>query len=92
MNRKAFDYWRFKMYQFLIDSPGSAMRYVFLNLVILVSFGLLAGLLDAALGAPEMRWGLTVWFSFVLGFSAVCVFNTVFHLLGLGYEESKSEN
>jgi len=90
VGRKAFDYWRFKMYRFLYDSHGSAVRYIFLNLVILFSFGLLAGLLDASLGAPEMRWGLTVWFSFVLGFSAVCVFNTVFHILGLGYEEWKS--
>lgn len=79
--------WRFRIYGWFIDRPGVVLRWLVVNFVILFSVGLMMSLLDLKWGRLELRWGLTVWFSFVVGFSAVGVFNILLGLLGLGYRE-----
>ena len=62
-------------------------RWVVTCAVLFFVGGLLSALLDLALGPLDLRWGLTVWYSFILGFSFVVFFNVAANLLGLGYEE-----
>ena len=80
----------YRFYGWLIDRPGVVRRWVVFNALIIVSVALLVAKLDTVWGALEMRWGLTVWFSFVGGFGAVAVFNTVLGLLALGYPGRRS--
>ena len=80
--------WRFRLYGWFIDRPGVVSRWLVVNFLIIFLIGLMVSLLDTVLwGNLEQRWGLTVWFSFVVGFSAVAVFNIIMGLLGLGYRE-----
>jgi hypothetical protein len=57
----------------------------------LVALGFIPGVVDATIGADEMRGGLTVWFAFIVGISGVATFNVVARLLALDYDEIKSQ-
>ena len=58
----------------------------------MATFSLLTAYVDYTVGALELRWGLTVWMSFTMGFSAVVIFNVAINLLGLGYQEWKEQS
>ncbi len=83
--------WRYRFHRWLHDSPGSPLRWTVVNLSIMVALGFIPGVVDATIGADEMRGGLTVWFAFVMGASGVAVFNVVVRLLALDYDEVKAE-
>jgi hypothetical protein len=72
-----------------MDRPGVVLRWLVVNFLVMFLAGLLMALLDLQWGRLEQRWGLTVWFSFLVGFSAVAVFNVLLGLLGLGYRERR---
>lgn len=83
--------WRYRFHRWLHDSPGSPLRFAVVNLSILVALGFIPGVVDATIGADEMRGGLTVWFAFIVGISGVATFNVVVRLLALDYDEIKSQ-
>ena len=81
---------RFQIYGWFMDRPGVVLRWLMVNFLIIMVFSVLVALLDVRVwGNLEQRWGLTVWFSFVVGFTAVAVFNIIMGLLGLGYREAQ---
>ncbi len=81
---------RFQIYRWFMDRPGVVLRWLVVNFLIIVVFSVIVALLDVRVwGNLEQRWGLTVWFSFVIGFTAVAVFNVIMGLLGLGYREAQ---
>jgi len=82
----------FRAYGWFIDRPGVVLRWLVVNFLVLFLFGLMMALLDLAWGNLEQRWGLTVWFSLAVGFSAVGVFNIFIGLVGLGYRERQSQS
>ena len=83
---------RFKLYRWMFDRPGTVPRWIMINFLIMATFSLLTAYVDYSVGALEMRWGLTVWMSFTMGFASVCVFNVAANLLGLGYQEWKARD
>ncbi len=82
--------WRMRFHRWLHDSPGSPLRFVIVNFSILIGLGFIPGIVDATIGADEMRGGLTIWFAFIVGISGVAVFNVVVRLLALDYDEVKA--
>ena len=76
---------RFRLYGWFFDRPGLVIRWMATNAIILLAAALFTVLLDLAWGS------LTVWFSFILGFSAMVIFNVVANLMGLGYEHSQGK-
>ena len=82
---------RFRLYGWFFDRPGLVVRWMATNAIILLAAALFTVLLDLAWGSLDMRWGLTVWFSFVLGFRAMVIFNVVANLMGLGYAHSQGK-
>ena len=82
---------RHRIYGWFMDRPGVVLRWLVINFLVIASASLLMALVDYQVGNLEQRWGLTVWFSFVVGFSAVAVFNIIIGLLGLGYWEALEE-
>ncbi len=81
---------RFQIYRWFMDRPGVVFRWLVVNFLIIMVFSVIVALLDVRVwGNLEQRWGLTVWFSFVIGFTAVAVFNVIMGLLGLGYREAQ---
>lgn len=82
---------RMRLYRFLKDSPGCWVRWVLLNAVIMFACGALVVLLDLRWGSLDLRWGFSVWFGFVAGFTGVVLFNTVLELLGAGYRSWKQQ-
>ena len=83
---------RFKLYRWMFDRPGTVPRWIIINFLIMATFSLLTAYADYSVGALELRWGLTVWMSFTMGFAAVCIFNVAVNLLGLGYQEWKEQS
>ena len=83
--------WRYGIYGWFMDRPGVVPRWLVVNFLVIFLVGLMMSLLDMAWGNLEQRWGLTVWFSFVVGFAAVAVFNIIMGLLGLGYQEWRDQ-
>ena len=79
--------WRFRFYGWFFHRPGLVARWMVTNAAIFFLAGLLIALLDLAIGPLELRWGLTVWYSFILGFTLMVFFNVGANLMGLGYEE-----
>ncbi len=79
--------WRFRFYAWFFDRPGLVARWIITNAALFFAGGLMSVLLDLALGPLDLRWGLTVWYSFIMAFSFVVFFNVGANLLGLGYEE-----
>ena len=84
--------WRFRIYCWLYDRPGLVLRWVVLNLGIFLASAVSVFLSDMVLGRLEMRYGLTVWFSFLVGFYGVVAFNVITNLFGLGYQEWRARN
>ena len=82
--------WRYRLHRWLHDSPGSPIRYAIVNLAILVVVGAIPAIIDASIGREELRWSLTVWFAFIVGFSGVATFNVVVRLLALDYDDVKA--
>ena len=76
---------RFKVYGWFMDRPGVVRRWLLVNALIIGVFSGITVVADLAIGPLENRWGLTVWYSFVMGFTAVTVGNIIWGLLGLGY-------
>ncbi len=83
---------RFKLYRWMFDRPGTVPRWILINFLIMATFSLLTAYVDYTVGDLELRWGLTVWMSFTMGFSAVVIFNVAINLLGLGYQEWKEQS
>ena len=79
--------WRFRFYGWVMDRPGVVRRWLLVNAFIIALFAFLTVLADLSLGPLENRWGLTVWYSFVMGFGAVSASNILLGLMGLGYSE-----
>ena len=79
--------WRFRFYAWFFDRPGLVARWMITNAAIFFLAGLLIALLDLAIGPLDLRWGLTVWYSFILGFTLMVFFNVGANLMGLGYDE-----
>ena len=79
--------WRFRFYGWFFDRPGLVARWMVTNAAIFFLAGLLIALLDLAIGPLDLRWGLTVWYSFIMGFTLMVFFNVGANLMGLGYEE-----
>ena len=84
--------WRFRFYRWLRDSRGAGYRWTAINIALILALGVLAGVLDATLGDLDPRWGLTVWFAFILAFSGVLTFNTILNMMGIGYDEWKTRS
>ena len=59
--------WRYRLHRWLHDSPGSPIRFIVVNLAIMVVFGAIPAVIDANIGRDELRWSLTVWFAFIVG-------------------------
>ncbi|MSQ11589.1 MAG: hypothetical protein EXR48_02655 [Dehalococcoidia bacterium] len=76
---------RFRIYRYMRQSKGSLVRFLLADIAVLVGFGLLVALIDTQIGTPELRKGLVVWYSFLVGFSAVVTLNASIELLGTGY-------
>ena len=76
----------------MFDRPGIVPRWIIINFLIMATFSLLTAYADYSFGALELRWGLTVWMSFTMGFASVVIFNVAVNLLGLGYQEWKDQN
>jgi len=83
---------RFRFYRWFRDSPGAGYRWTAANLAVILGLGALVGVLDAALGNLDVRWGLAVWSAFVLALSGMLVFNTVLNMMGIGYNEWKAQD
>ena len=83
--------WRYRLHRWLHDSPGSPLRWAVVNVSIMVVLGLILAYIDASIGREELRWGLTVWFAFVVGATGVAVFNIAVRLLALDYNEVKAQ-
>ena len=84
--------WRFRIYRWLYDRPGLVVRWAMLNLGIFLGSGVVVALVDTVLGRLEMRWGLTVWFGFLVAFFGMVAFNVITNLFGLGYQEWRERN
>lgn len=82
---------RFRIYRFFRRSKGSLLRLVAANIVAMGGFGLLVGLINMRLGNIEEKYGIVVWFSFLIGFTGLVVLNAVIELCGTGYSSSSSE-
>ena len=76
---------RFQVYGWFMDRPGVVRRWLLVNALIISVFSGMTVLADLAIGPLENRWGLTVWYSFVMGFTAVTFVNILWGLVGLGY-------
>ena len=83
--------WRHRLHRWLHDSPGSPIRFTIVNLAILVVFGAITAVIDANIGRDELRWSLTIWFSFIVGASAVATWNVLIRMLTLNYKEVKAQ-
>ena len=83
---------RFKLYRWMFDRPGTVPRWILINFLIMATFSLHTSYVDYTDGDLQLRWGLTVWMSFTMGFSAVVIFNVAINLLGLGYQEWKEQS
>lgn len=82
---------RFRVYRFFRRSKGSLPRLIAANIVTMVGFGLLVGLINMRLGNIEEKYGLVVWFSFLIGFTGIVVLNAAIELCGTGYSSASSE-
>lgn len=82
---------RFRIYRFFRRSKGSLLRLIAANIATIVGFGLLVGLINMKLGNIEEKYGLVVWFSFLIGFTGIVVLNAVIELCGTGYSSASGE-
>ena len=82
--------WRYRLHRWLHDSPGSPIRFIVVNLAIMVVFGAIPAVIDANIGRDELRWSLTVWFAFIVGVSAVATWNVFIRLITLDYDDVKA--
>ena len=82
--------WRYRLHRWLHDSPGCPIRFTIVNLAILLVFGVVTAVIDANIGRDELRWGLTVWFGFIVGVSAVATWNVFIRLITLDYNDVKA--
>jgi hypothetical protein len=80
---------RHQIYRYFRKSPGSLMRFILANVVVMVGLGVMVGLIDMRLGDYSVRWGLVVWESFLVGFSGIVAMNTLIEMCGNGYPEDK---
>jgi len=81
---------RFRFYRVMRRSKGSLMRLIVANILTIVGVGLLVSLINMRIGNIEERYGLVVWYSFLLGFSGLVTLNTVIELCGIGYSPAGS--
>lgn len=81
---------RFRIYRTMRRSRGSLMRLVMANAVTMVGIGLLVALINMRIGNIEEKYGLVVWYSFLMGFSAIVVLNAIIELCGTGYPSAGS--
>ncbi|MBI2936261.1 MAG: hypothetical protein HYY31_05590 [Chloroflexi bacterium] len=84
--------WRLRVYEWFRHRPNVGLKWFVSSAVAFFAGAFLVALLDVALGSLELRWGLTVWFSFLTGFSAAACFNIFIELLGIGYYERKTSS
>ena len=84
--------WRFRVYEWFRHRPGVGIKWFVSSAVAFFAGAFLVALLDMAWGSLELRWGLTVWFSFLTGFSAAVSFNILIELLGMGYYDWKARS
>lgn len=82
---------RFRIYRFFRRSKGSLLRLIAVNIATMGGFGLLVGLINMRLGNIEEKYGVVVWFSFLIGFTGIVVLNAVIELCGTGYSSASSE-
>lgn len=83
---------RFRIYRWFKEGWAGAVRFaIFLALSFIVgaAIGLITDLLFVE--DPEYRWGLTVFYAFVTGFTLMCIFPMVVELLGLGYGDQQPQ-
>lgn len=78
---------RFRLYRWFKEGWIGAARLLVFSLLSGALGGALGLWLDLTFGDIEFRWGITSFFVFVCGCSAVCLFLSAVEALGLGYGE-----
>jgi hypothetical protein len=78
----------YKIYGWLMDRPGVAIRWVAVNaLVFVLMGGGISALLEYYQGFFDES--LQAWIAFIIGFTSVALFNIGLQLIGLGYADWK---
>lgn len=82
---------RFWFFEKITKGSFSSIKWTSVNLLIIVALWALITTLDYRWGALDYRWGLTMWMSGIVAFSGFVTFNTALYMMGIGYEEWKSQ-
>ena len=82
---------RFWVFEKITKGSLSSIKWISANLLIIVGLWALITVLDIRWGADDYKWGLTMWMSGIVAFSGVVTFNTFLYMMGIGYDDWKSQ-